>query len=105
MKKHIEKKIRLERAIEKKRTIAPYTRETEIVTIPMHYFYLCMGQEKIFLCKQRSYRGVERYFRKDLPVESIRRHRWNCDKMVDHLMDKLPKYLKYAEHYAAELTA
>ena len=45
MKKHIEKKIRLERAIEKKRTIDPYTRETVIFTIPMHYFYLCMGQE------------------------------------------------------------
>ena len=105
MKKNIEKKIRLEKTIEKKHTTDRSTRQNVIVTIPMHYFYLCVGEEKIFLCKQRSYRGVERYFRKDLPVNAIHRHKWNRDKMVDHLMTKLPKYLKDAERYAAELAA
>lgn len=105
MKKRTEKTIRLKKTVEKKYTTDRDTRQKVLVTVPMHYFYLCVGQEEIFLCKQRSYRGVERCFRKDLPVDAIRRHRWNCDKMVDHLMEKLPRCLKYAERCAAELAA
>lgn len=71
-------------------------------TVSMHYIYLCEGGKKVYLCKQRWHRGVERHFRNGMPVETIRRHRWNRDKMVDHLMDKLPKYLDYAERYGDE---
>ena len=97
------KKIHLEKIDEKKLVKDRKSNQTVIVTVPMHYFYLCANQEKTFLCKQRSYRGVENYFRKDLPLESIYRHKWSRDKMVDHLMSHLPRCLKDAERYAAEM--
>lgn len=73
--------------------------------VAMHYVYLCDGGRKIYLCSQRRYHGVAMYFRRDLPVDAIYRHKWGRDKMVDKLMAKLPKYLEYAEHYTDNYAA
>ena len=72
----------------------------KVRTMPMHDVYLCDGGRRIYLCSQRRYQGVSQYFRRDLPVDAIHRHKWGRDKMVDNLMAKLPKYLSDAErHY------
>lgn len=73
--------------------------------VRMHYVYLLENGRKTFLCKQRWYYGTEQYFFRDLPLNAIHRHKWGRDKMVDNLMNKLPKYLSDAERYAAEYAA
>lgn len=93
------KKIHMEQKVE---TII---KRGEKIQVPMHYFYLCSGGTQHYLCKQRRYRGVEHFFRRDLPLCELHRHKWGRDKMVDNLMAKLPKYLADAERYADEYAA
>lgn len=66
---------------------------------PRHYFYLCDGSSRIFLCKQRVYKGVSSFFRMDIPVKALSRHKWGRDKMVDQLMDLLPRRIASAERW------
>ena len=71
----------------------------ETILVPKHYFYLCCGNARIFLCKQRPYHGVSLYFRKDLPVNALHTHKWGRDKMVDHIIDLLPSRIASAERW------
>lgn len=102
MKKKAEKKIHMQQTIEKQFVIDKQTHQQKEIFVPMHYFYLRSGGEQMFLCKQRKHLGVARYFRQDLPVDIIYRHKWGRDKMLDKLISKLPKCLADAERYPAE---
>ena len=93
------KKIHMEEKVER------IIKRGEACQMRMHYFYLVENGRKTYLCKQRRYLGVERFFHRDLPVDAVRRHKWGRDKMVDNLMAKLPKYLADAERYANEYAA
>ena len=105
MKKNAEKKIRMKEAVEKKIVTDKLTGEMQVVYEPMHYFYLCSGDEQIYLCKQRSYKIVADYFSQDLSLNSIYNHKWGKHKVVDKLFEKLPRYLADAKRHAAEYAA
>ena len=93
------KKIHVEEQTEK------HLRNGEVQQVRMHYVYLVENGQKTFLRKQRWYYGVSQYFRKDLPVDAIRRHKWGRDRMVDHLLRRLPQCLAEAERYSDDRAA
>ena len=75
--------------------------------IRMHYVYLLDGGRKTFLFKQRWYYGVDQYFHRDLPLGAIlsRRTDRGRDKMVTHLLERLPRCLAEAERQADSYAA
>ena len=74
-------------------------KKQETVIVPKQYFYLCDGVNRVFLCKRRNYYHVGRYFEKDLPVKAIHNHKWGHNKMLDALMELLPKRIAEAERW------
>lgn len=66
------------------------------------FFYLREKDSQHLLFIQRAYPGLLDAFRKDISVpQLLRQHKWGRNKMVDHVMRKLPRYITYVEQYAA----
>ena len=74
-------------------------RNGQMCSVPRHYFYLCDGANRTYLCKQRVYRGVSTYFRYDIPVKALNSHKWGRDKSVDRLMELLPRRIASAQQW------
>lgn len=66
------------------------------------FFYLREGNSQTYLFTQKSYTGVREFFKRDISIpQLLNRHKWGRDRMVDHVVRKLPRYISYAEQYAA----
>lgn len=64
-------------------------------------FWFRTDQGEVFLFAQRPYAGVIHYFRNGITEVQLYNHKWGRDKMVDHVIRKLPKYISYIRRYAA----
>ena len=65
-------------------------------------FYLKDKDSQHQLFRKKAYAGLIQEFRNDISVpQLLRRHKWGEDKMADHVMELLPRYISYIEKYVA----
>lgn len=59
----------------------------------MLHFYLRTAAGDAFLFSKRPYYGLRNYFRRDISLGELRRHKCGKDCMVDDVVDMLTYYM------------
>lgn len=65
-------------------------------------FYLNDKNSRYQLFSKKAHPALCHKFRKDTSVPLLlRQHKWGVDKVTDHVMEILPRYISYIEKYVA----